>query len=64
MLALYKDPLGEKIFSQHTVNQGSTLGVEAVANKEKLHVLQRRVTALQEELMNARVSEKLCNYNF
>lgn len=56
MIALYKDPLGENIFSQHTVQQASSLGVEAVVNKEKINVLQRRVTALQEELLNAKVS--------
>ena len=55
MIALYKDPLGENIFSQNTVQQASSLGVEAVVNKEKINVLQRRVTALQEELLNAKV---------
>ena len=56
MIALYKDPLGENIFTQNTVQQASSLGVEAVVNKEKIHVLQRRVTALQEELLSAKVS--------
>ena len=37
MIALYKDPLGENIFTQNTVQQASSLGVEAVVNKEKIH---------------------------
>ena len=56
MYALYKDPMGETIFTQNTVNQLSTGAMEAMANKEKIHNLERRLTMMQEQMKRQQVS--------
>lgn len=56
MVALYKDPKGEDIFTNNTVNQLSTAAVEAMVSKEKIVTLERRLTILQDQIKRQKVS--------